>query len=51
MVEEESVHCRSLPVNFIPLTPPGLEALYLACRRIYPDQTNPLQVAALVKYW
>jgi len=32
-------------------TPLGLEALYLACRKIYPDQPNPLQVSALVKYW
>ncbi|XP_047499810.1 suppressor of fused homolog isoform X2 [Penaeus chinensis] len=31
--------------------PAGLEALYAACRRIYPDQPNPLQVTALVKYW
>jgi suppressor of fused-like protein len=32
-------------------TPPGLEALYSLCRRVYPDQPNPLQVTALVKYW
>lgn len=31
--------------------PAGLEALYGACRSIYPDQPNPLQVTALVKYW
>uniref|UniRef100_A0A1B6C1J0 Suppressor of fused homolog n=1 Tax=Clastoptera arizonana TaxID=38151 RepID=A0A1B6C1J0_9HEMI len=51
MVEEESVQCRHFPTNLMPPTPPGLEALYFTCRRIYPDQTNPLQVAALVKYW
>lgn len=31
--------------------PAGLEALYATCRTIYPDQPNPLQVTALVKYW
>lgn len=31
--------------------PAGLEALTKACSSIYPDQTNPLQVTALVKYW
>lgn len=31
--------------------PTGLEALYAKCRSIYPDQPNPLQVTALVKYW
>ncbi|KAK3094562.1 hypothetical protein FSP39_003435 [Pinctada imbricata] len=35
----------------VPVTPPGLEAIYSACRRLYPDQPNPLQVTALVKYW
>ena len=29
----------------------GLEHLYLACKKIYPDQPNPLQVSAVVKYW
>ena len=37
--------------NNVPITPPGLEAIYSACRRLYPDQPNPLQVTALVKYW
>lgn len=31
--------------------PVGLEALFNACRQLYPDQPNPLQVTALVKYW
>ena len=35
----------------ITMTPPGLQAIYNACRRLYPDQLNPLQVTALVKYW
>lgn len=30
---------------------PGLDAIYKACRNIYPNQLNPLQIAALVKYW
>nr|CAG4641043.1 EOG090X09WX [Eulimnadia texana] len=30
---------------------PGLDALFAACREVYPDQPNPLQVSALVKYW
>lgn len=51
MVEEDRSQCRGLPVNYLPPTPPGLEALYFACRQIYNDQPNPLQVAALVKYW
>ncbi|KAI1278047.1 Suppressor of fused -like protein [Halotydeus destructor] len=35
----------------IPVIPPGLHALYTACRAVYPDQVNPLQVAAVTKYW
>nr|CAD7589165.1 unnamed protein product [Timema genevievae] len=42
---------RSLPITMYPPTPLGLESLYSLCRRIYPDQSNPLQVSALVKYW
>ncbi|XP_051946403.1 suppressor of fused homolog isoform X1 [Xyrauchen texanus] len=33
------------------LFPPGLQAIYGECRRLYPDQANPLQVTAIVKYW
>lgn len=33
------------------LIPPGLGALYAACRLLYPDQPNPLQVTANLKYW
>ncbi|XP_054714387.1 suppressor of fused homolog [Uloborus diversus] len=39
------------PISQRPVIPLGLEALYRACRKIYPDQPNPLQVAAVVKYW
>ncbi|XP_026792887.1 suppressor of fused homolog isoform X2 [Pangasianodon hypophthalmus] len=33
------------------LFPPGLQAIYAESRRLYPDQPNPLQVTAIVKYW
>lgn len=33
------------------LFPTGLQAVYAECRRLYPDQVNPLQVTAIVKYW
>lgn len=39
------------PINMLPPTPAGLESLYNSCRKIYPDQVNPLQVTALLKYW
>ncbi|KAJ8934096.1 hypothetical protein NQ318_004977 [Aromia moschata] len=39
------------PMNILPPTPAGLESLYALCRKIYPDQVNPLQVTALLKYW
>jgi len=42
----------SYPLNsMVPNPPPGLDAIYQACRRIYPDQQNPLQVTAVIKYW
>lgn len=31
--------------------PPGLDAIYQACKKVYPDQPNPLQVTAVMKYW
>lgn len=37
--------------GLVPLFPPGLQAIYGECRRLYPDQANPLQVTAIVKYW
>lgn len=39
-----------MPAPTVP-TPRGLEAIYSTLRQIYPDQPNPLQVTALVKYW
>ncbi|KAK2175561.1 hypothetical protein NP493_726g01043 [Ridgeia piscesae] len=44
---DESFMAQNYPV---PVTPPGLQAIYTACRRLYPSQPNPLQVTALVKY-
>ncbi|XP_003382357.1 PREDICTED: suppressor of fused homolog [Amphimedon queenslandica] len=31
--------------------PIGLEGLYDACKEVYPDQPNPLQIASVVKFW
>ncbi|XP_072477228.1 suppressor of fused homolog isoform X3 [Notamacropus eugenii] len=39
------------PPAFASLFPPGLHAIYGECRRLYPEQPNPLQVTAIVKYW
>lgn len=50
-------HCTHSPrplseVSYLPQTlPAGLSALYLLCKRIYPDQCNPLQATTLVKFW
>lgn len=30
---------------------PGLYYLYSICRRLYPNQLNPLQATAVIKYW
>ncbi|XP_060525731.1 suppressor of fused homolog isoform X2 [Cylas formicarius] len=45
---EPSVLSHGPPI--LPPTPAGLESLYCLCRKIYPDQANPLQVTALLKY-
>ncbi|RMC11443.1 hypothetical protein DUI87_11562 [Hirundo rustica rustica] len=37
--------------SFPSLFPPGLHGIYGECRRLYPDQPNPLQVTAILKYW
>lgn len=29
----------------------GLETLYDSIRQVYPQQPNPLQVTAFIKYW
>ena len=42
---------QNIQQSQVPMTPPGLQAIYNACRRLYPDQPNPLQVTAVVKYW
>lgn len=50
-------HCMRSPrplseVSYISQTPPaGLAALYMLCKRLYPDQCNPLQATTLLKYW
>lgn len=36
------------PISAIPY---GLQALYDRCISVYPNQPNPLQVTAFVKYW
>lgn len=35
----------------LPGVPVGLEAVYASCRALYPNQPNPLQVTAVVKFW
>lgn len=51
MEEAASLNHHAPPINILPPTPAGLESLYNLCRKIYPDQVNPLQVTALLKYW
>ncbi|XP_039217577.1 suppressor of fused homolog isoform X1 [Crotalus tigris] len=36
---------------FPSLFPPGLHGIYGECRQLYPEQPNPLQVTAILKYW
>lgn len=48
--------CCSLKMNNTantkrPIAPPGFEILNEECLKIYPDQTNPLQVTTVLKYW
>lgn len=50
-MEEAVALSQGPPMNMLPPTPAGLETLYSLCRKIYPDQVNPLQVTALLKYW
>lgn len=33
------------------MVPRGLQKLIEQCLKIYPDQTNPLQVTTVLKYW
>lgn len=51
MMDEAAGLPQAPPLNILPPTPAGLESLYSLCRKIYPDQINPLQVTALLKYW
>ncbi|XP_050297866.1 suppressor of fused homolog [Anthonomus grandis grandis] len=51
MEEAASLAHHPPPLNMLPPTPAGLESLYNLTRKIYPDQVNPLQVTALLKYW
>ena len=39
------------PKTMVPTPPPGFSAIYQACKEVYPDQANPLQVTAVIKYW
>ncbi|KAL5244334.1 hypothetical protein ACI65C_011744 [Semiaphis heraclei] len=54
---QNGVHCMHSPrsiteVPYIPQTPPaGLASLYMLCKRIYPDQCNPLQATTVIKFW
>ncbi|XP_029343842.1 suppressor of fused homolog [Acyrthosiphon pisum] len=54
---QNGVHCMRTPrsiteVPYIPQTPPaGLASLYMLCKRIYPDQCNPLQATTVIKFW
>ncbi|XP_076295954.1 suppressor of fused [Lasioglossum baleicum] len=54
-MREREEFCRSFPPG-LPAQPPttrapGLDALHSRCKEIYPDQSNPLTVTAVVKYW
>lgn len=51
MAREDNYFAQNYQNYPVPVTPPGLEAIYSACRKLYTDQPNPLQVTALVKYW
>lgn len=54
--DQNGVHMRTprsiTEVPYIPQTPPaGLASLYMLCKRIYPDQCNPLQATTVIKFW
>lgn len=54
---QNGVHCMHSPrsvseVSINSQTPPiGLASLYTLCKRVYPDQCNPLQATTVIKYW
>lgn len=31
--------------------PAGLSSLYTLCKRVYPDQCNPIQATTVIKWW
>lgn len=31
--------------------PSGLSSLYTLCKRVYPDQCNPIQATTVIKWW
>lgn len=31
--------------------PSGLSSLYTLCKRVYPDQCNPIQANTMLKWW
>lgn len=51
MVSNTNSITPNLPLALSPPTPAGLTSIYELCRKIYPDQPNPLQVTALLKFW
>ncbi|ELU09419.1 hypothetical protein CAPTEDRAFT_156783 [Capitella teleta] len=51
MEQSDSTSQNLYPQAPLPVTPPGLHAIYSACRKLYQDQPNPLQVTAVRKYW
>ena len=52
MSDANSQHQLTGTTAALPLSAaPGLDALYSVCSQVYPDQPNPLQVTAFIKYW
>ena len=54
-MREREEFCRGFPPGQLSQPPTaralGLDALHSLCKEIYPDQSNPLTVTAVVKYW
>lgn len=48
--KEITAQLNTKPVS-TPQTPSGIAGIYNECKRIYPEQINPLQVSAVVKFW
>ncbi|XP_054168726.1 suppressor of fused homolog [Oppia nitens] len=45
------VMANAMPQTMHSMISPGLQSLYDHCLRVYPTQSNPLQVTAVLKYW